>query len=209
MMDDQREREIALGLREGKSEAWHALYDEFASPIWQSVARWLGPRHADIADVVQETFMAAAGAARAFDASRGSLAMWLSGIARNKVALYFRKQKRHERLTPGPDGAAAAGRLMLWLEDQQYDPGAALHAAELAGVVRATLTALPADYETLLVAKYIDGASVEQLAAAEQATPVAIRSKLARARQAFRELFVKTSAYSSDSFSSDNEERVR
>jgi RNA polymerase sigma-70 factor (ECF subfamily) len=203
-MNDQREREIALGLRDGKSEAWHALYDEFAPSIWQSVARWLGPRHAEIGDVVQETFMAAASAARGYDASRGSLGMWLSGIARNKVALYFRKQKRHERVTPGPDGAAAAGRLMLWLEDQQYDPGAALHAAETAGLVRATLTALPADYETLLVAKYIDGASVEQLAAVERATPVAIRSKLARARQAFRELFVKTSAYSSDS-----EERVR
>ncbi len=203
-MDDQREREIALGLRDGKSEAWHALYDEFSPSIWQSVARWLGPRHAEIGDVVQETFMAAAGAARRYDSARGSLGMWLGGIARNKVALYFRKQKRHERPTPGPDGAAAAGRLMLWLEDQQYDPGAAMQAAELSGLVRATLTALPADYETLLVAKYIDGASVEQLATAERATPVAIRSKLARARQAFRELFVKTSAYSSDS-----EERVR
>ena len=122
-MDDQQEREIALGLRDGKSEAWHALYNEFAPSIWQSVARWLGPRHAEIGDVVQETFMAAAGAAGRYDASRGSLGMWLSGIARNKVALYFRRQKRHERLTPGPDGAAAAGRLMLWLEDQQYDPG--------------------------------------------------------------------------------------
>jgi hypothetical protein len=33
-MDDQREREIALGLREGRSEAWHALYDEFAPKVW-------------------------------------------------------------------------------------------------------------------------------------------------------------------------------
>ena len=203
-MDEQREREIALGLRAGKSEAWHALYDEFAPRIWESVARWLGPRHAEIADVVQETLMAAATTAQRYDASRGSLGMWLSGIARNKIALYFRKQKRHQRLDTGAEGAAAAGRLMLWLEDRKYDPGAALQAAEMAGLVRATLTALPADYETLLVAKYIDGASLQELATAEQTTPVAVSSKLARARQAFRELFVKTSAYSSDS-----EERVR
>ena len=110
-MDDQREREIALGLREGRPEAWHALYDEFAPKVWQAVSRWLGPRHAEIADIVQETFMAAAGAARQYDDRRGSLARWLGGIARNKIALYFRKQKRHERLDAGPDGAAAAGRL--------------------------------------------------------------------------------------------------
>jgi RNA polymerase sigma-70 factor (ECF subfamily) len=188
-MDEQREREIALGLREGKPEAWNALYDEFAPSIWRAVSRWLGPRHAEIGDIVQETFMAAAGAARRYDAARGSLGVWIGGIARNKIALYFRKQKRHARLDAGPDGAAAAGRLLLWLDDREYDPGAALEAAELAGFVRATLTALPSDYETLLVAKYVDGESVEQIAVAEQSTPVAIRSKLARARQAFRELF--------------------
>jgi len=203
-MDEQREREIALGLRAGRPEAWHALFDELAPRIWESVARWLGPRHAEIADIVQETFMAAAGTAQHYDASRGSLGTWLGGIARNKVALYYRKEKRHLRLDTGPESAAAAGRLMLWLEDRQYDPGAALQAAETAGLVRATLTALPADYETLLVAKYIDGASIQELAAAEQMTPAAVTSKLARARQAFRELFVKHSAYSSDS-----EERVR
>ena len=130
-MDDQREREIALGLREGRPEAWHALYDEFAPKVWQAASRWLGPRHAEIGDIVQETFMAAAGAARGYDSARGSLATWLGGIARNKLALYFRKHKRHERLDAGPDGAAAAGRLMLWLEDREFDPAAALEAAEL------------------------------------------------------------------------------
>jgi RNA polymerase sigma-70 factor (ECF subfamily) len=204
-MDDQREREIALGLREGRPDAWHALYDEFAPNVWQAVSRWLGPRHAEIADIVQETFMAAAGAARQYDDRRGSLARWLGGIARNKIALFFRKQKRHERLDAGPDGAAAAGRLLLWLEDREFDPAAALEAVELAGFVRATLTALPGDYETLLVAKYVDGESVEQIAVAEQSTPVAVRSKLARARQAFREHFVKTTS----AYSSDSEERVQ
>ncbi len=204
-MDEQRERDVALGLREGSPEAWHALYDEFAPKVWQAASRWLGPRHAEIADIVQETFMAAAAAARRYDAARGSLGTWLGGIARNKIALYFRKQKQHERLDAGPEGAAAAGRLMLWLEDREYDPGAALEAAEMAGFVRATLTALPDDYETILVAKYVDGESIEQIAAAEQSTPVAIRSKLARARQAFRDHFVKTTSV----YSSDSEERVR
>ncbi|MCC6125289.1 MAG: sigma-70 family RNA polymerase sigma factor [Pirellulales bacterium] len=202
-MDEHREREIALGLREGKPEAWHALYDEFAAPLWQSVARQLGPHRAEVADIVQETLMAAARAARQFDLCRGSLWMWLSGIARNNVALYFRKRKRRDRLKPGEDGCAMVSQLLSWLENRQADPGAALESAELAESVRAALTELPRDYETLLVAKYIEEIAVEQLAAAENSTPAAIRSKLARARQAFRASFAKTAGCSLE-----NEEHV-
>jgi RNA polymerase sigma-70 factor (ECF subfamily) len=201
-MDEHREREIALGLRDGKPEAWHALYDEYARPLWQSVARQMGPHHAEVADVVQETLMSAARSARQFDLSRGSLWMWLSGIARNNVALHFRKQKRRDRARS--DGESSAlGQILPWLENRQTDPGAALESAELAELVRAALGELPHDYETLLVGKYIEEIAVEQLAATENSTPVAIRSKLARARQAFREIFSRTIGCSSG-----NEERV-
>jgi RNA polymerase sigma-70 factor, ECF subfamily len=202
-MDEHREREIALGLQAGKPEAWHALYDQFVEPLWQSVARQMGPHHAEVADIVQETMIAAARSARQFNPSRGSLWMWLSGIARNNVALHFRKHKRRDRLKPGVNGSAMAAQLLAWLENRQDDPGAALESAELAELVRAALSELPRDYETLLVAKYIEEITVEQLAAADGSTPVAIRSKLARARQAFRETFSKTSGCSSGS-----EERV-
>jgi RNA polymerase sigma-70 factor, ECF subfamily len=196
-MDEHREREIALGLQAGKPEAWHALYDEYAAPLWQSVARQMGPQHAEIADVVQETLMSAARSARQFDLRRGSLWMWLCGIARNNIALHFRQQKRRDRLRPGIDGSAIVVQIMPWLENRRDDPGAALESAELAELVRATLTELPPDYETLLVGKYIEEVTVEQLAAAENSTPVAIRSKLARARQAFRESFAKITGCSS------------
>jgi RNA polymerase sigma-70 factor (ECF subfamily) len=203
-MDEQRERDIATGLRDGKPEAWHALYDAYARLIWLMVARRLGPMHAEVADVVQEIFLAAARGARGYDCNRGSLWMWLSGIARNNVALHFRKQQRRRPAHGSSDGTETADCLLPWLESKHADPAAALESTELAQRVRATLTALPPDYESLLVAKYIDEASVEQLAAAEQATSVAIRSKLARARQAFRELFIKPTTYSSI-----NEDHVR
>jgi RNA polymerase sigma-70 factor (ECF subfamily) len=66
----------------------------------------------------------------------------------------------------------------------------------LATLVRATLTELSADYESLLTAKYLDGISVEHLASQESCTSTAIRSRLARARQAFRQAFEKHSVAS-------------
>ncbi len=191
-MDDQQEHEIVRGLREGKADAWRALYDAFAEPVWRAVARLIGPRSADVADVVQETFLAAARSAHTFDPARGTLWPWLWGIARRHVALYYRKKARHDRLRAAHAWLAAGdGQLGRWLDGDATPPTAALEAAELADLVRAVLTELPDDYEALLTGKYLDGVSVEQLARRHGSTEVAVRSKLARARAAFREAFGK------------------
>jgi len=80
---------------------------------------------------------------------------------------------------------------MNWLEGKEPTPPAALAAVELATLVRAALTALPTDYGMLLTARYLDGDSVTLIAQRERSSEVAVRSKLARARQAFREAFGK------------------
>ena len=51
------------------------------------------------------------------------------------------------------------------------------------------LGALPQDYEILLVGKYLDGLTLDELAQAAGSTAEATSSKLARARRAFREAF--------------------
>jgi RNA polymerase sigma-70 factor, ECF subfamily len=183
-MDEHQERDVARGLCGGDPDAWRALYDAYAVRVWRSVARLMGPCAADVADVVQETFLAAARSARTYDPARGTLWVWVWGIARVHVALHYRKLDRLHRIRAR---LAADGTLARHL-DGKAD---ALAAGELAALVRATLTELPADYETLLTAKYLDGESVEAIAARERTTDGAVRSKLARARQAFREAFVR------------------
>ncbi len=190
-MDEHQEREVALGLRGGNPDAWRALYDAYAQRVWRAVARRLGPSAADVADVVQETFLAAARSARTYDPARGPLWVWLWGIARLHVALYYRKKGQQDRLHQARLRLAADGHLLGWLDGRRDAPGEALAAGELAELVRATLAELPADYETVLTAKYLDGESVGAIAERERSTEVAVRSKLARARQAFREAFGK------------------
>ena len=100
-MDDREEREVARGLRHGRCEAWHALYEAYCRQVWHLVGRLMGSDSADVADVVQETFLAAARSARGYDAARGSLWSWLVGIARRHVALHYRKQRRHDLCVGG------------------------------------------------------------------------------------------------------------
>src|SRR5262245_27943038 len=198
-MDEQRERAVVQGLRAGKTEAWQALYEAYAERVWRSVARLLGPNAADVADVVQETMLAAARSAATFDPSRGALWFWLWGIARRQVALHLRKQLRHDRLRQaGAWLAAGNGRLLRWLDGHESAPPEAALAAELVTLVRATLAELPEDYEAVLTAKYLDGEPVEAIALRERSSEVAVRSRLARARQAFRLAFRRHAEYAPD-----------
>ena len=192
MLDEQQEQAIALGLREGKAEAWQALYDAYAERVWRGIARLLGGSSTDVADVVQETMMAAARSAARFDPARGSLWSWLWGIAHNHVALHLRKQEQRNRLMQASVWLAESnGQYLGWLEGKEPAPPEALAVAELATLVRAALATLPADYALLLTARYLDAETVALIAGRERSSEAAIRSKLARARQAFREAFAK------------------
>ncbi|MGA2061609.1 MAG: sigma-70 family RNA polymerase sigma factor, partial [Thermoguttaceae bacterium] len=192
-MNQEQERQVVRGLQDGNTEAWRALYDAYCRQVWQAIARMMGPNEQDVADVVQETFMAAARSARQYDAGRGPLWLWLYGIARNHVALHYRKHKRLDR-SAAQDKRNIGGdrRFIGWLEGREPAPADVLQSAELAAMVRGVLTELTIDYETVLTAKYLDGASVEQIAATQQCSAAAVRSRLARARQAFRQVFLKT-----------------
>ena len=133
--------------------------------------------------------MAAARSAAAFDPARGSLWQWLWGIAHNHAALHLRKQERRNRLiTAVAELAASNGKMLSWLEGKELSPPDAMDKAELATLVRAALAELPADYAALLTARYLDGETVtDPIALREHSSETAVRSKLARARQAFRQ----------------------
>jgi RNA polymerase sigma-70 factor (ECF subfamily) len=178
-MSEHDDRAVAAGLRAGDAGAWQAFYDAHAGRLWQSVARRIGPA-ADVADVVQETLLAAARNARQYDSTRGSLWNWLWGIGHRQVALYYRKRGRH------PLAADEAEPVLNWLDGRELAPVHQAVRREWAGLVRQVLASLPAEYDELLTAFYLDGSDVDALARLSRSTPVAVRSKLARARAAFR-----------------------
>ncbi len=208
-MDEQRQREIARGLREGKTDAWLALYDVYCHKVWSLVGRLMGHHSADIADVVQETFLAAARSASSFDSDRGTLWFWLGGIARNQAALHFRQRERFERVRKQfevTDGQPAREEIARWLENREAGPAEALATAETVSLVRDTLTLLPDHYETLLTAKYFSDATVEQIASVENMTTTAIRSRLARAHRAFRDVFTRSTGQITNSRGKEHNE---
>lgn len=188
-MDEFSEQRIAAGLRAGDRQAWSQLYRAYAHRLWREVARLSGGDRGGVADVVQETFLAAARSAGRFDPKRGSLWTWLWGIARKQLAMHRRREGRH-RLAAATAWWASLGQAgAAWLAGTADAPPDALASKELGELVRATLLELPEDYRALLTARHLDGASPREIAAEQGVTAEAVRAKLTRARKAFRKAF--------------------
>jgi RNA polymerase sigma-70 factor (ECF subfamily) len=202
-MDARHEEVLTRGLAAGDPEAWRSLYDLYAQPVWRVVARLMGPASADVPDVVQEAFLAAARSAKTYDPQRGSLWLWLCGIARRHVALHYRRSGQFARLLDSQRQNQATrvnGELTMREGATQSLPADVLESAELASLVRATLTELSDDHGSILAARYLEHVSIEQIAVDENCSATAIRSRLARARQAFREKFTRLYSGTADEF---------
>lgn len=183
------EHQLALALGRGETAAWEALYDAHAARVWECIARRVGPSAAEVADIVQETMMAAARSAHTFDPDRGSLWCWLSGIARRQAALFYRQRQTRPLAKQAATDEDEPN--VAWLEGDETDPADWLASAETADLVRQALAELPADYEILLTGKYFADLSLEQLAAEQNVSLAAINSRIARARRAFRVVFAR------------------
>jgi RNA polymerase sigma-70 factor (ECF subfamily) len=191
-MDKDTEREIAQGLQQGDRRAWLRLYEAYAEPVWWNISRLVGNDSEAVADIVQEIFLAAARSARNFDSDRGTLWVWLCTIARRQVALYYRKQKSEIMLSHARQWwASLDSDKFEWIDAKVNMPPDILESKELAVLVRFALSELPSDYQTLLLAKYVDNEPAERIAGQMNCSDVAVRSKLARARKAFRKAFKK------------------
>ena len=68
-------------------------------------------------------------------------------------------------------------------------PEQAQASADRQALVHYLLDALPGDYGDILEWKYIEGLSVDEIARKLSTTTLAVQSKLARARRAFKDRF--------------------
>jgi RNA polymerase sigma-70 factor (ECF subfamily) len=169
-----REQGLRRAVLAGDEDAWRSWYEQEYAGLY-AYALWRAGGQCDLADeAVQEAWLTAVRRVRSFDPTQGSFAGWLRGIAANvlrnqlRARLHRRSQSLNGHL-PAPDAERAR--------------------REQAERVAQALGRLPDHYEAVLRAKYLDGQSVADIAAASGDTPKAVESLLTRARQAFREVY--------------------
>lgn len=158
------DQELIRRVREGDSGAVAELYERYAPVVWRFVfARMRRDTHAG-QDVLSETFLAAIRGLNNGQTTE-NVAGWLTGIARHKMADWYRQREKSAttEAEPGTQDTSNAN-----------------------SVVADVLDGLPDDERVILEWKYLDRCTVREIAERLGRTEKGVEALLYRARNAFR-----------------------
>jgi RNA polymerase sigma-70 factor (ECF subfamily) len=163
--------------------AWAALYDAHLHEVYAFVSHLMEGDRCSCDDLTQEVWLQAIACIEKFDSRKGELRDWLFGIARRRVALHFRRLS-----VSSVSLAGDLSELMELADDALLLPQDVMERYERMRLVRAAFTTIPQAHQHVLRQKYIDGRSVQEIAAAMKTTAKAVESQLSRARARLRTL---------------------
>jgi RNA polymerase sigma factor (sigma-70 family) len=117
-MTEQDDVEVIARFEAGDEEALAEAYRRWSSLVYTSALRATG-NEADAADVTQSVFVSAWKGRSGFDSSRGTLAGWLLGITRRRIADHWQQRSREIRReeaavenAPEDDGGLASDSII-------------------------------------------------------------------------------------------------
>jgi RNA polymerase sigma-70 factor (ECF subfamily) len=114
-------------------------------------------------DLVQETFLAASRSIGSFE-HRSAEYTWLYGILLNKFRLWLRYKGRTLSLQQTVDENDAPADPAQLLVSEGLSASEALQKREAAQIVREVLDELPVHYRSVLVLRFLDGLSYQEIA---------------------------------------------
>ena len=153
--------ELVARAAHGDESAIGRLYDRYGAVLYAVAYRIVGQR-ADAEEVVLQAFAQAWRDAPRFEAARGSVAGWLTMIARSRALDLVRSRSRRERIT----ATAAADRPEAppAMGESRPDPAGAVEHDERRRQVRQALETLsPAQRQAIELA-YFEGLSQSEIA---------------------------------------------
>src|SRR5256714_8963336 len=174
----QSDAELLRLMLAGDEDAFTALYRRRQGGVYRFALQMSGSE-ALAEDVAQETFMALMRDGRNFDPSRGSVASYLYGIARNHVLRAFAASRAHVPFDAEAEDGCDAPHENLIARD---DPLGDLTRGEAVEKLRQAVVALPTHYREALVLCGPHEMSDAEAAAAPDCAVGTVRSRLHRAR---------------------------
>jgi RNA polymerase sigma-70 factor (ECF subfamily) len=168
----------------GEESAIGQLYDRYGAVLYAVAYRIVG-QAADAEEVVLDAFAQAWRDAPRFEAQRGSVAGWLTTIARSRALDLVRARSRRERIT----AAAAADRPgdPPAMSEFRPDPAGALDHAERRRHVQDALDTLSPPQRQAIELAYFEGLSQSEIAERLQEPLGTVKTRVRLGMQKLRE----------------------
>ncbi len=176
----------------GDSEAVRTFAESMLAPLYHFCLYRVGKDQHRCEEVVQETLVRALNHLDQYDPKRSNdnIFPWLTGLARNEISRVLSRDRRN--LSLDELWQRMDRELLVLFERLESEPlaGDLLVREETRELVGVAMSQLPPNYRDALQAKYLDGASVREMADTGRTTEKAVESLLTRAREAFRAAFL-------------------
>jgi RNA polymerase sigma-70 factor (ECF subfamily) len=178
------DRDLVAGAAGGDERAMAGLYDRYGQVLYAVAYRIVGER-ADAEEVVLEAFAQAWRDAPRFEAARGSVAGWLTMIARSRALDLVRARSRRDRITTA--AASARPDAPLSMGEVRPDPSAGMDHSERRREVRQALEALSAPQRQAIELAYYEGLSQSEIAERLQEPLGTIKTRIRLGMQKLRD----------------------
>jgi RNA polymerase sigma-70 factor (ECF subfamily) len=179
----EQDADMLKRLHDGDRAAMAELYDRYFDRVYSLVFNQVDRNREVAEDIVQDTFLAALKSAKGFK-GRSSAYTWLCSIAYHKVADHYRRQSRERKhMVSGVDVDAVDASENPGTQPQ---PDSLIESAETRQVVNEALAKLPWDYRQVLILKYVEEMSVQEIGQIMDRSPKSIEGLLTRSRKALQ-----------------------
>ncbi len=165
-------------------EEFSELFKLYYKPIFGYVLRRVGSFD-DSADITADTFHKAFRHVNSFVFRGISIKVWLYRIATNEVNLYFRQQKRHNRLFDQIDFESPAEFKTCFQEDQ-IELEKELQKHRQFAAIQESLQKLPVKYQEVISLKYFEGKKNGEIAEILDMNEGTLKSLLSRGIEKLR-----------------------
>lgn len=167
---------LLAGAAAGDPGAVRRLLDEVAPVVYGFIYARVGANQAAAEDLLQETLFEAVRSARSFRGD-SALSTWMCTIARRRLARYYEAERKAE---------VARSALRLVEAGEVGDGTDQAAAFERQDEVLRALGRLPALHRQILVLKYLEEMSVQEIATQLGRSRVQVQSLLQRGRDGLR-----------------------
>lgn len=179
-----KEKKLVFFVLKNNQKAIKIFWEKYRYKLLYFISRKV-PDYQDAEEILQDTFISALDSLPAFR-FKSSLYTWLCQIARHEIADFYRKKKLKTIIF-------SRFPFLEQIVDKALSPELALQEKQAKEKINQILKNLTEGYSQILRLKYLEGKTLKEIARKFDKSIKAVESKLARARKAFKEQYVRES----------------